>query len=205
MQAVVQGLCCEWGSGGGGKCTSASSSPREGASLHTAPSLHRPANHAAALPPNPPNNLHPLQVVRELLCAHADEWSDDAEVEQFLRDTLRLPPAWLAEAAALWARYCGDDSARLGHLLQAGDWPAAHALLCSAVAPAWMAAGGQQSEQRLSEVLSELEGHAQAINHVGGAGCWESGGGVYAAFLFLRVSGVGSGAGGGWGTAVWRI
>lgn len=56
-------------------------------------------------PPCPPR-----QVVRELLAAHVDEWSEDEEAEEFLRQRLRLPGAWLAEAQALWARYCQDDA-----------------------------------------------------------------------------------------------
>jgi hypothetical protein len=49
-------------------------------------------------------------VVRRLLQDHADEWCEDEEVAAFLRNTLRLPHAWLAQAQALWRRYCQDDA-----------------------------------------------------------------------------------------------
>ncbi|KAL4425557.1 hypothetical protein ABPG75_009573 [Micractinium tetrahymenae] len=123
------------------------------------------------------------KVVRELLMAHVDEWCEDDEAEEFLRQRLRLPGAWLAEAQALWARYCQDDAGRLDQLLAAHDWPAAHTLLCDVVAPRWMLAG---NVGRLSNVLQQLEEHAAAVNAAGGAGAWESGGGVYSAFLWLK-------------------
>ncbi|KAL4426686.1 hypothetical protein ABPG77_004742 [Micractinium sp. CCAP 211/92] len=123
------------------------------------------------------------KVVRELLMAHVDEWCDEEEEEQFFRQRLRLPGAWLAEAQALWARYCQDDAGRLDQLLAAHDWPAAHTLLCEVVAPRWMLAG---NVRRLSDVLQQLEEHAAEVNAAGGAGTWESGGGAYAAFLWLK-------------------
>ncbi|PSC76893.1 nuclear pore complex NUP98A isoform B [Micractinium conductrix] len=123
------------------------------------------------------------RVVRELLLAHADEWADDDEVQAFLRDVLRLPPAWLAEAAALWARYCQDDAGRLDSLLAAGDWSGAHSLLCDGVAPRWLLAG---ATHRLSDVLQLLGERAAEVNAAGGAGAWEAGGAVYSAYLYLR-------------------
>ena len=52
----------------------------------------------------------PTQVVRELLAAHVGEWAADPAAASFLLRTLRLPPAWLAEARTLRARYSGDDA-----------------------------------------------------------------------------------------------
>ncbi len=37
-------------------------------------------------------------------------------------------------------------------------------------------------------MLQQLEEHAAEVNAAGGAGTWESGGGAYAAFLWLKVS-----------------
>lgn len=255
--------------------------------------------------------------------AHVDEWCGDEEAEEFLRQRLRLPGSWLAEAQALWARYCQDDAGeRLACLPAAppGGWcgvaararagrcgrhrqscqpkgparclrqavslgrpvtpagqPGARSLwrspplpldsaatgtpLCRpagpaaggtrlagsahpavrrrgaaldarvCVAPAVHASSGPGWGQapavpapravvhgtatatfaarrahcpllpplrcpapspagnvgRLSDVLQELEEHAAAVNAAGGAGTWESGGGAYAAFLWLRV------------------
>ena len=74
--------------------------------------------------------------------AHVDDWGVDEEVVAFFTEQLRLPAAWLAEAQALWAQYSADEAGQLDHLLAAGDWPAAHALLCEVVAPRWLLAGG---------------------------------------------------------------
>lgn len=40
---------------------------------------------------------------------------------------------------------------------------------------------------RLAAVLDRLEPHAADVNAVGGAGAWEAGGGVYSAYLYLKV------------------
>lgn len=72
---------------------------------------------------------------------------------------------------------------RLDQLLAAGDWAAAHALLCDVVAPRWLLAG---DDGRLAAVLAALEPHAGEVNLAGGAGAWEAGGGAYSAFLYLR-------------------
>ena len=74
--------------------------------------------------------------------AHVDDWGVDEEVVAFFTEQLRLPAAWLAEAQALWAQYSAVEAGQLDHLLAAGDWPAAHALLCEVVAPRWLLAGG---------------------------------------------------------------
>jgi hypothetical protein len=74
--------------------------------------------------------------------AHVDEWGEDEDVIAFFTEQLRLPAAWLAEAQALWAQYSADEAGQLDYLLAAGDWPAAHALLCEVVAPRWLLAGG---------------------------------------------------------------
>lgn len=63
-----------------------------------------------------PDAAERSRVVRELLMAHADEWAEDEEVHAFFANRLALPPAWLAEAQALWAHYCADDAGECGGL-----------------------------------------------------------------------------------------
>jgi nuclear pore complex protein Nup98-Nup96 len=104
-------------------------------------------------------------VVRELLMAHVDDWGVDEEVVAFFTEQLRLPAAWLAEAQALWAQYSADEAGQLDHLLAAGDWPAAHALLCEVVAPRWLLAGGWRGWVRV-EV-------ARAVNGEGKQWSWQ--------------------------------
>ena len=94
--------------------------------------------------------------------------------------------------------------ARLAQLLAAGDWPAAHDVLCSVVAPRWFLAGsagsGGSGPSRalaaLEGALQQLEPHAAEIDRAARApGTWASGGGLYAGFLYLQV---GSGLMEGW-------
>ena len=53
-------------------------------------------------------------VVRELLWRYAPTFAASAQQRAFLVDRLKLPPAWVAEALAAWAR-AGFDTA--GELL----------------------------------------------------------------------------------------
>ena len=41
---------------------------------------------------------------------------------------------------------------------------------------------------RLAAVLDRLEPHFADVNAAGGAGAWEAGGGVYSAYLYLKVA-----------------
>lgn len=40
---------------------------------------------------------------------------------------------------------------------------------------------------RLAAVLDRLEPHSADVNAAGGTGAWEAGGGVYSAYLYLKV------------------
>lgn len=125
------------------------------------------------------------RVVKELLSVHCPEWDGDEEVVTFLLESLQVPKEWVAEARALWARYRQDTIALLEEQIEGGDWAAAHATLCERVAPRWLLSGGA-ALSNLSDALSELEPHANEVDRAAGAGSWQRGGGLYAAFLFLR-------------------
>lgn len=78
---------------------------------------------------------------------------------------------------------------RLQQLLVAEDWPAAHALLCSTVAPRWFLAGDTSALASLADAAAALEPHAAAVNAAGPAAAgssFEHGAGVYAAWLYLQ-------------------
>ena len=75
-EGCLRGAGCRWG------CSMQGAAP-----LHSHRSNSTPLTHAA---PICYANLS-LQVVRELLRAHADEWQDDEEAWAFLRDRLALP------------------------------------------------------------------------------------------------------------------
>ena len=95
--------------------------------------------------------------------AHVDEWGEDEEVAAFFTEQLCLPAAWLAEAQALWAQYSADEAGQLHHLLAAGDWPAAHALLCEVVAPRWLLAGEGRAAWWLWRAHADMQAVACAV------------------------------------------
>jgi hypothetical protein len=125
---------------------------------------------------------------RRVLAAHAPEWAGDAAVEGFLKEALRVPEAWLADARASWAAARGDDAARVRELLAAGVPAEAHAALLAAAAPRWLLAarrGDGGARAALAAALGALEAARGAVDAGAGPGAWERGGGVYAAYLFL--------------------
>jgi hypothetical protein len=84
---------------------------------------------------------------------------------------------------ALWAGYRGDAPAQLRHLLDAGDARAAHAVFCSAVAPALFLEASAASASELARLAARLS-EAQAA--IGPA--WGAGGGLYHAWCRLFVA-----------------
>jgi hypothetical protein len=72
----------------------------------------------------------------------------------------------------------------LEQLLEAGDWTEAHAVLCRAVAPSLMYSGRCPS---LRELLARLEPHATQVERTAGPTAWLLGGGLYIAYLDLKV------------------
>lgn len=99
--------------------------------------------------------------------AHVDEWCDDEEEEQFFRQRLRLPGAWLAEAQALWARYCRDD---------AGEGPRRrHPCCCWALVGRQPEGQGQATLQRFHHPA--FRGRARPVLHFMGDPAEPTGGG----------------------------
>lgn len=48
--------------------------------------------------------------VQQLLLRHAPALAASPEKQAFLQDRLGLPPAWIAEALTVWARYNRDTA-----------------------------------------------------------------------------------------------
>ncbi len=67
---------------------------------------------ALHLPDNPSRDWAHLReaLVKELLMRHAPDWATDAAKRDFLLHKLHLPPLWLDQSLAQWARYCQDSS-----------------------------------------------------------------------------------------------
>lgn len=125
------------------------------------------------------------KVVQQLLLQRVPEWADDEAKLSFLRDTLQLPGEWLAEALAAWAHCNRDSEGELGHLLDAGCWRQAHALLADTVGPRLFLA---KRYGPLGEYVSRLAQHSGEVDSSAAAAGWQYGGGLYRLYLQLRAA-----------------
>lgn len=126
-------------------------------------------------------------VVKYLLSRYCPEWAGNEEIENFLSCDLKVPSSWLAEAKALWATISSNDVTIAAELADAGNWAAAHAVLCDYTAPSWVLAGGP-GLSNLADALDEIEPHAAEIDELGGIGTWTFGGGLYRLYLKLKTA-----------------
>ncbi|XP_015686037.1 nuclear pore complex protein Nup98-Nup96-like, partial [Protobothrops mucrosquamatus] len=71
------------------------------------------------------------RAVRELLSRHCKllELPESRNKEAFLTEKLCVPPAWIYEAKALWARREGDSAREALYLFKAGHWNQCHQLV----------------------------------------------------------------------------
>ncbi|XP_070605466.1 nuclear pore complex protein Nup98-Nup96-like isoform X1 [Erythrolamprus reginae] len=78
-----------------------------------------------------PNAQTRERAVRELLNRHCKllELPESGEKEAFLTQKLCVPPAWIYEAKALWARREGDKTREALCLFKAGHWNQCHQLV----------------------------------------------------------------------------
>ncbi|XP_032076064.1 nuclear pore complex protein Nup98-Nup96 isoform X2 [Thamnophis elegans] len=78
-----------------------------------------------------PNAQTRERAVRELLNRHCKllELPESGEKEAFLTQKLCVPPEWIYEAKALWARREGDKTREALYLFKAGHWNQCHQLV----------------------------------------------------------------------------
>eukprot|EP00854_Cymbomonas_tetramitiformis_P009771 gene9771-11577_t len=117
------------------------------------------------------------ELVKMLLCAQCEEWSQDKEKVEFLRDTLRVPESLLAEASAQLAHYQRQWLKELQHRIKACQWAPAHSLLVERTAPGWFCQG---EHAKLQETLDTLANYQPLIEG------WSRGAGLYARFYKLE-------------------
>eukprot|EP00955_Chlamydomonas_euryale_P009386 100385-Chlamydomonas_euryale.AAC.24 len=134
---------------------------------------------ALGLPSTPSQPHLRSAAVAELLASSVPEWHGDVAKEAFLTQRLGLPRAVLDTARATHAAYRHDARARCAALLGAGHWRAAHALLASDVAPRLFLDGA------IGELRSLL---AQLVPHAPGLPDWDTGGGLFLAFLDVAAA-----------------
>lgn len=81
----------------------------------------------------PPPSLPRMRerAVRELLSRHCKllELPESRNKEAFLTEKLCVPPEWIYEAKALWARREGDRPREALYLFKAGHWNQCHQLV----------------------------------------------------------------------------
>jgi len=100
----------------------------------------------------------------------------DATCEAFLVDRMKITPAWIHEAKALYAHSCGRIADEAWHCCRGGLFNRAHRLFLSDVGP--KAVAGDQLDE-LHEFLAELLPHCDRIQD------WPIGGQVYQDYFGL--------------------
>ncbi|KAI9842624.1 MAG: hypothetical protein M1838_003058 [Thelocarpon superellum] len=121
-----------------------------------------------------------MLAVQSLLARHGGQLGDEgSETFTRLSQEFGIPPAWMWEAKALYARSVDEDHvAEVSYLLKAHDWTEAHQTLCRTVAPQAIIEGEHERLRAL------LDGFDQP-HHIAD---WSLGGQVYADFLHVASS-----------------
>ncbi|KAI9688364.1 MAG: hypothetical protein M1822_001313 [Bathelium mastoideum] len=162
--------------------------------------------HAAPLAASPthwPNAIFTLlhlssasareSAIRAVLTRHAAALDPTVSTPQpdttstftYLVDTLRVPPAWLHDARATYARaVLRDPALEIAALVKAGRADAAHAVLCATVGPRAVVSGDldalRESLGEFERVRDDNDHHDQGSGNEGvRVRGWEHGGGVY--------------------------
>lgn len=113
-----------------------------------------------------------------------NENEKEKEDWRLLTTVLKIPPSWIYEAKALYARACHDSVAELSCLLSGGHWRAAHECLARRVAPRAVIDDAYESvATALERFGKELRAHADEE-------CpWGSGGGMFGDYIALLSPG----------------
>ena len=115
--------------------------------------------------------------IRDILIRQAASIDiDSLKTQHILFEQFLIPPAWVYEAKALYARSVQHDRlAELHYLQRASNWAEAHNVLCTIVAPKAII---ERDHKMLSRVLGEFEQGTKPHT-------WRIGGAIYSDYLAL--------------------